>query len=347
MKTLKTDANTTVKDLSEFFNAADKADRIRAKKENGTTVLYIRNRSLLDVLKETFITEHRQQARNHVELAKTTIQTILNKSDRGDNLDLVHIHASQYLQSHQEIQAAEIRNTINSLDTSKGEFKAKRDNVQHAWHTCLDEFVFTNRLSEGEGIKRLQSIGDISPNDRQALTELIRHTFPHYPLALIHHNINKLTYFMKIQGTTPTAGGVYYHDILEFSELAHNAISNATKNKSQNDAHLKLFDVEPLKSAKLFFSALCDPKITPLKIEISDPQKTTFGQRWDETLNDYMNKSPSLSKADALKTIALQNLEDRQNLPGQTIKIFLPKGVSENEMRTAFIEAQCEFRKIG
>jgi hypothetical protein len=346
MKILKTDANTSIHELSKFFNDAGKAAHIRAKKENGTVVLYTCHRSLLDALREKFSTTYREQVNENRQLAKKTIKSILNKSERGGRLDQALTDITQHLDKDgHDIRAAKIRAEINALDTSKGIFKISRDEVLLAWHASLDEFIFTDRQSQADGIKKLQSIGNMSGENKQTLTNLIRQVYPVNPEVdtaedPIKKGIDALTYFMKAKGGSAEFGGVDYLTITKFIRTAHTAISELTKNKTEHATLLKQFDVEPLKSAKLFFSAYCNPRITPLKIEISDPQKTTFGQRWEETLEDYVSKPSSLSKADALKEVARQNLEDRQNLPDQTIKIFLPEGVSKNEIQAAFLEAQ-------
>ena len=128
--------------------------------------------------------------------------------------------------------------------------------------------------------------------------------------------------------------------------MAHLAISSATGNDSQIEDHLQQFNKEPLKSAKLFFEKICNPRDTPINIEISAPGKATTDQQLKDPVKDYREILAAMSKADALKTIALKTLEDRQKFPEQTIKIFLPKGVSKNEMQTAFIEVQNILRNI-
>lgn len=347
MNTLKIDVNTTIHDLSELMNKAGDSDRIRAKDIRGTVILYACNRSLLDVIKETFSTKYRQQAKDHRQLAKTTIQTILNKSDKGGRLDHALTKVSQHLaKNNHDIRPAKIRTEINELDTSKGIFKIDRDEVHLAWHASLDELVFTQRQSQPQGIDRLTEIGHMEEADKDALTALIQNANPEYAPEELANDISTLTHFMQIQGTQVSAVGTDYLRIKKLARAAYQAISNATQNKSPDKQLGESFKREPLKTAQLFFSAICNPRVTPLKIEISDPKKTTAGQRWEETMDDYMNKSSNLSKADALKTIALQNLEDRRNFPEETIKIFLPEGVSKNEMQTAFLEAQHILRNM-
>lgn len=352
MNPKKINANSSIQDLSAFLNNAGDAARIRAKEENGTTVLYVRNRSLLDVLKETVSKKHQMQVNVSRQSAKKIIENILNKSDKGGRLDSALMSISQHLnKKDQDIHVAKIRTKINDLDTSMGVFKIDRDAVHLAWHASLDEFIFTDGISEADGIQKLQSIGNMTAENKQTLTNLIQHAYPEILESdqtkdPIKKGLEALTYFMKSKDGKPEVGGVDYVAITKFIRIAHTAISELAK-KTKNETLLSQFDVEPLKSAKLFFSAFDKPRVTPLKIQITDPIKTKTSQKWEELMNDLMIKDANFSKTEALEIIALQCLEDRKDSPNETINIFLPINVTENEMQAAFFHAQCVFRDRG
>jgi hypothetical protein len=350
MKMLKTDANTSIQNLSEFLNEADKADRIRARDENGTTVLYVRNRSLKEVLKEIFIPEHRQQVRANRKLAEVTIQNILKRSFNSgiaeSGLNKISEQLSDY--SH-DIHPNKIGIKINHIYTSNKELESKvaRSNVQFAWHASLDEFVFNHGQSQSQGITRLINIGHTEEEDKDALITLIQNSHPKYAIEEIVKGLNAFNIFMQVQGTQSSTDEIDYSRINEFARMAHQAILSAAGNESQNQGLLEQLSKEPLESAKLFFAAICNPRNTPIKIDISSPKKATADQELKGSVNDYRNILATMSKANALKTIALKTLEDRQKFPEQTIKILLPEGLGENEIQAALIEVQNILRNIA
>ncbi len=76
---MKVDSNTSTRELSNFFQKLGDGDRIRAKEEGGIVTLYVRDRTLLDVLKENFSSKHMGRVAQSRRLAQETIFQVLNK----------------------------------------------------------------------------------------------------------------------------------------------------------------------------------------------------------------------------------------------------------------------------
>ena len=171
---LQVSTKTSIKDLSEFFNTVDDADRIRARKEGEVVILYVRNRSLLTVLMEVFSEEQKKRVLESRVLASRTIQQVLQSRDGGDKLDAAtrSIHQPLHDRSH-DIRPAEFKQALQELDTTQGSIGSLRDTVQSAWYASIAHLKNQQALPEWKGIQTMQSIGMMNDADKALLKTII------------------------------------------------------------------------------------------------------------------------------------------------------------------------------
>ncbi len=346
MRTLKIDAKTSIHDLAVFINQAGNSSRIRAKTENNLTVLYESKHSLLNILKENFISKFHKQAKMHSELAKKTIGRIISeKSDRGGRLEHAIIDIQKnLLNNRHEIIASKIRDQIYELDTSTGVFKITRNDVCSAWHACLDQFILADKIPLWEGLQKLEAIGSMSDEDAEILKDIMIKDNKERKPEEIKESINALRHCFQSLNNQKAANGINYKSVKDLARTLHTAIELGKAYGTLKKEDLERLENEPLKTARLFFSKVYDRTITPLNINISRDTETDEGKKWINYLNELMSPPKNLSKESALKAIALENLEHRDHYPNEQIQFFQPENVAKSEIITAFTDALNEHR---
>lgn len=262
MKNLSITSLTSVHDLATLFESAKKSDGVYAKEKGGITVLYVREWSLWNALKETFIPEFQKQAKQGRNLAKKKIMEIITNNTKAigptslsAKVNLIGVH----LRAHQpnRIQLVQIREQINELVTSINSIV--RIDVTGAWQASLNELRQNSAMSRNDGIGKLINIGHMNEEEKDALTELVHKADQQYEMSEIEKDIGQLNQFMRAEGTDSSTDDIDFSRIKKFALAADKAISRIDTKKLENYEVLNLLDKEPLNSAKLFFSKIPKP----------------------------------------------------------------------------------------
>lgn len=327
---MKVDSNTSTRDLSNFFQNLGDGDRIRAKQEDGYVMLYVRDRSLLDVLKENLSSKHMGRVADNRRLAQDTILRVLHKEEgfkfshhRMNNIydvigDIRH-----------DIRPAELRSPLAAIDKNLVKLGIS---VQSGWHNAVNRLMADGAGSEHNAIQSLQNLGRMQPADKEEMVNFILQGNSRLDPEDIRQDCATFEQFLQQQGATTL-------DRINYPRIASLAESWDLATKNNPDA---IPTSGPLIAAGAFLSEVANPRITPVSIELlhgnlteNDADVFVMTSGMSEADKNVFKNRPEAAFVDALSSGNYDSFN-------QGVTSFdAPKGLAPSKAHTVFA-AHCK-----